>query len=109
MLISSAISSITMFFVLSDQLVYVCYCTLHVWLLAWLCKHRIAKPLFFFILCRPYIPQEIIIMTITTRLFGRSGPPVTQVGLGGEGVLRTHGREREARAVIEQADAQGIT
>ncbi len=29
-------------------------------------------------------------MAITTRLFGRSGTPVTQVGLGGEGVLRSH-------------------
>ena len=48
-------------------------------------------------------------MTIITRLFGKSGPPVTQVGLGGEGVLRTHGREAEAKAVIEQAAAQGIT
>jgi aryl-alcohol dehydrogenase-like predicted oxidoreductase len=48
-------------------------------------------------------------MSITTRLFGKSGPRVTQVGLGGEGVLRTHGREPEARAVIEQAALQGIT
>ncbi len=48
-------------------------------------------------------------MTITTRLFGKSGPLVTQVGLGGEGVLRTHGREQEAKAVIEQAAANGIT
>jgi aryl-alcohol dehydrogenase-like predicted oxidoreductase len=48
-------------------------------------------------------------MAITTRLFGKSGPLVTQVGLGGEGVLRTHGREQEAKAVIEQAAAQGIT
>ncbi len=48
-------------------------------------------------------------MAITTRLFGRSGPSVTQVGLGGEGVLRTYGREPEAKAVIEQAAAQGIT
>ena len=48
-------------------------------------------------------------MTITTRLFGKSGPAVTQVGLGGEGVLRTHGREKEAKAVIEEAAAQGIT
>jgi aryl-alcohol dehydrogenase-like predicted oxidoreductase len=48
-------------------------------------------------------------VTITTRLFGKSGPPVTQVGLGGEGVLRTHGREQEAKAVIEEAAAQGIT
>jgi aryl-alcohol dehydrogenase-like predicted oxidoreductase len=31
------------------------------------------------------------------------------VGLGGEGVLRTYGREAEAAAVIEQAAAQGIT
>jgi aryl-alcohol dehydrogenase-like predicted oxidoreductase len=31
------------------------------------------------------------------------------VGLGGEGVLRTYGREQEAKAVIEQAAAQGIT
>jgi aryl-alcohol dehydrogenase-like predicted oxidoreductase len=30
------------------------------------------------------------------------------VGLGGEGVLRTYGREAEANAVIEQAAAQGI-
>jgi aryl-alcohol dehydrogenase-like predicted oxidoreductase len=48
-------------------------------------------------------------MAITTRLFGKSGPAITQVGLGGEGVLRTHGREQEAKAVIEQAAAQGIT
>ena len=48
-------------------------------------------------------------MPISTRLFGKSGPRVTQVGLGGEGVLRTYGRESEARAVIEQAAAQGIS
>ena len=48
-------------------------------------------------------------MTITTRLFGKSGPAVTQVGLGGEGVLRTYGRSPEAKAVIEQAASQGIT
>jgi aryl-alcohol dehydrogenase-like predicted oxidoreductase len=47
-------------------------------------------------------------MTITTRPFGKSGPPVTQVGLGGEGVLRTIGRSPEARAVIEEAALQGI-
>ena len=45
---------------------------------------------------------------IALRLFGRSGPSVTQVGLGGEGVLRTYGRENEARAVIEEAADQGI-
>jgi len=48
-------------------------------------------------------------MAIATRLFGKSGPAVTQVGLGGEGVLRTYGREKEAKAVIEEAAAQGIT
>jgi len=47
--------------------------------------------------------------SITLRPFGGSGPSVTQVGLGGEGVLRTYGRENEAQAVIEEAAAQGIT
>jgi len=41
--------------------------------------------------------------------FGRTGPPVTIVGLGGEGVLRTQGREEEATTVIEEAFASGIT
>lgn len=48
-------------------------------------------------------------MTIATRLFGKTGPAVTRVGLGGEGVLRTFGREAEAQAVIEEAMRQGIT
>jgi aryl-alcohol dehydrogenase-like predicted oxidoreductase len=48
-------------------------------------------------------------MTIATRLFGKTGPAVTRVGLGGEGVLRTFGREAEAQAVIEEAMHQGIT
>jgi predicted aldo/keto reductase-like oxidoreductase len=47
-------------------------------------------------------------VVITTRPFGKKGPAVTQVGLGGEGVLRTHGRTPEALAVIEEAAAQGI-
>jgi aryl-alcohol dehydrogenase-like predicted oxidoreductase len=47
-------------------------------------------------------------LVITTRPFGKKGPAVTQVGLGGEGVLRTHGRTPEALAVIEEAAAQGI-
>lgn len=46
---------------------------------------------------------------ILTRAFGQSGPEVTIVGLGGEGVLRTFGKEESARAVIEEALAQGIT
>lgn len=46
--------------------------------------------------------------SIETRPFGAEGPEVTQVGLGGEGVLRTHGRTEEARAVIQEAVTQGI-
>ena len=48
-------------------------------------------------------------MAIATRLFGKSGPAISQVGLGGEGVLRTFERGREAKAVIEEAAGQGIT
>ncbi len=46
---------------------------------------------------------------IATRLFQKNGPAVTQVGLGGEGVLRTYGRTAEALSVIEEAAIQGIT
>ena len=44
-----------------------------------------------------------------TVFFGATGQQVSFVGLGGEGVLRTVGREAEARAVIREALAQGIT
>ncbi|TVM35039.1 aldo/keto reductase [Oceanidesulfovibrio marinus] len=40
--------------------------------------------------------------------FGTDGPEVTRVGLGGEGVLRTFGREEEARSVIQAAIDNGI-
>ncbi len=43
------------------------------------------------------------------RTFGKAGRKVTAVGLGGEGVLRTYGREKEAEAVIREALAAGIT
>lgn len=46
---------------------------------------------------------------LQTRLFGRDGPGVTLVGLGGEGVLRSHGKNALAQPVIEEAVAQGIT
>jgi aryl-alcohol dehydrogenase-like predicted oxidoreductase len=49
---------------------------------------------------QPYIEQ---------RIFGKTHQAVTCVGLGGEGVLRTHGREQEARAVLQAAIDQGIT
>ena len=41
--------------------------------------------------------------------FGKTGQIVTRVGLGGEGVLRTHGQTPEAQAVIQEALGQGIT
>jgi aryl-alcohol dehydrogenase-like predicted oxidoreductase len=44
-----------------------------------------------------------------TRAFGNTGRTVTRVGLGGEGVLRTHGQTPQALAVIREALAQGIT
>lgn len=46
---------------------------------------------------------------ITRTTFGGTGREVTVVGLGGEGVLRTHGREEEARAVIRAALDRGLT
>lgn len=47
--------------------------------------------------------------SIATRTFGKTGLRITQVGLGGEGILRTFGLERASRAVIEEAISQGIT
>jgi aryl-alcohol dehydrogenase-like predicted oxidoreductase len=44
-----------------------------------------------------------------TRAFGKSGIRVSIVGLGGEGMLRTYGREAEAGSVISEAIHQGIT
>ncbi len=46
---------------------------------------------------------------IPTRKLGTTGLNVTQVGLGGEGVLRTHGRDAEAEQVILAALEDGIT
>ncbi len=48
-------------------------------------------------------------MSIPTMPFGANGPDLTRIGLGGEGVLRTHGRDREAQAVIQEAIDLGIT
>ena len=47
--------------------------------------------------------------TPETLSFGKNGPPVTRVGLGGEGILRTFGQTEGALSVIEEAIAQGIT
>jgi len=46
---------------------------------------------------------------IPRRPLGRTGCDVTQFALGGEGVLRTHGRMAEAAAVIHRALDQGVT
>jgi aryl-alcohol dehydrogenase-like predicted oxidoreductase len=46
---------------------------------------------------------------IPTRPLGRTGRDVTLFGLGGEGVLRTHGREADAVRVIQRALDQGVT
>lgn len=46
---------------------------------------------------------------IDTRGFGKAERPVSLVGLGGEGILRTHGQETRATAVILEAIEQGIT
>jgi aryl-alcohol dehydrogenase-like predicted oxidoreductase len=42
------------------------------------------------------------------RPLGRTGQEVTLFGLGGEGVLRTHGRAAEAVRVIQRALDQGV-
>jgi len=49
-----------------------------------------------------------LLKPIDQRSFGRTGRQVTCVGLGGEGVLRTHGKESAAREVIHSAVQQGI-
>ena len=47
--------------------------------------------------------------SMETLPFGKDGPLVTRVGLGGEGILRTFGETQGAIAVIQEAVAQGIT
>lgn len=48
-------------------------------------------------------------MTIPQTTLGSTGRTVSILGLGGEGVLRTFGYEREARAMVEAALEAGIT
>lgn len=47
--------------------------------------------------------------SLPTTLLGRTGREVTRIGLGGEGVLRSRGRQAEAGAVLEAALEHGIT
>lgn len=53
---------------------------------------------------RPSSPDS----PIPRRPLGRTGQEVTQFALGGEGVLRTHGRMAEAVAVIHRALDRGV-
>jgi aryl-alcohol dehydrogenase-like predicted oxidoreductase len=48
-------------------------------------------------------------MSIPKRRLGKTGVDVTILGLGGEGVLRTYGHDREAGALINRALDLGIT
>jgi len=48
-------------------------------------------------------------MGLPKRLLGTTGQEVTALGLGGEGVLRSFGREKEAYALINRALDLGIT
>lgn len=41
--------------------------------------------------------------------FGTTGVEISRVGLGGEGILRTHGQDKAAEEVISEALGQGIT
>jgi predicted aldo/keto reductase-like oxidoreductase len=43
------------------------------------------------------------------RKLGKTGVEVTILGLGGEGILRTHGKEKEAVPLIQRAIDLGIT
>lgn len=47
-------------------------------------------------------------MSLPKRILGKTGVEVSCPGLGGEGVLRTYGREREAREVIDRALELGV-
>src|SRR3972149_11971389 len=51
----------------------------------------------------------MIAAKIDSTHFGQTGREVTIVGLGGEGILRTHGQTSQAQSVILEAVEQGIT
>ena len=57
---------------------------------------------------RDFRGAEVSQPAIPRRPLGQTGCDVTQFALGGEGVLRTHGRVAEAVAVINRALDQGV-
>jgi predicted aldo/keto reductase-like oxidoreductase len=48
-------------------------------------------------------------MAIPTRILGRTGQAVTVLGLGGEGILRTFGQDKDACALVNRALDLGVT
>src|SRR5437016_14198325 len=52
--------------------------------------------------------QQLPATAMPRRPLGKTGRAITLFGLGGEGVLRTHGRTGEAVRVIERALDQGV-
>ena len=48
-------------------------------------------------------------MNLPKRLLGQTGVQVSILGLGGEGILRTFGHEKEAHELINAAIDLGIT
>lgn len=59
---------------------------------------------------KPLIARSWINMMtpIPRRPLGRTGVPITLFGLGGEGILRTHGETKAAARVIQRALDQGV-
>ena len=70
-------------------------------------KPRAAEP--FILTQTSLILFGAIMNQIPTRPLGKTGRNVTLFGLGGEGVLRTFGLEKDAAAVINRALDQGVT
>jgi aryl-alcohol dehydrogenase-like predicted oxidoreductase len=50
-----------------------------------------------------------VAMSISKRRLGKTGVDVTILGLGGEGILRTHGHDKQAYELINKAIDLGIT
>jgi predicted aldo/keto reductase-like oxidoreductase len=58
---------------------------------------------------RPETSRPSVDASLPRRPLGETGREVTIFGLGGEGVLRTHGRQAEAARVIHRALDRGVS